>query len=92
MCNLLLMNNQGRLFKWRTFSVPSKLFRPFLSLFPFYLLLLQMNTGKCLSGGACATFVGYELYSINVVGNIWEPRKFTRYHISNRQVNAYAIA
>ena len=23
MCNLLLMNNQGRLFKWRTFSVPS---------------------------------------------------------------------
>ena len=23
-CNLLLMNNQGCLFKWRTFSVPSK--------------------------------------------------------------------
>ena len=33
-------------------------FRPFLSLFPIYFLLLQMNTGKCLSGGARATFVG----------------------------------
>ena len=33
-------------------------FRPFLSLFPIYFLLLQMNMGKCLSGGACATFVG----------------------------------
>ena len=32
-------------------------FRPFLSLFPIYFLLLQMNMGKCLSGGACATFV-----------------------------------
>ena len=33
-------------------------FPPFLSLFPIYFLLLQMNMGKCLSGGACATFVG----------------------------------
>ena len=29
-------------------------------------------------------------YSINVVGNIWEPRKFTRYYTLKRQVNVYA--
>ena len=30
MCNLLLMNNQGRLFKWRTFSVPSLIQGPLI--------------------------------------------------------------
>ena len=30
-------------------------------------------------------FLWVKQYSINVVGNIWEPRKFTRYHISKWQ-------
>lgn len=30
--------------------------------------------------------------SINVVGNIWEPRKFTRYLLPNDKIDAYAIA
>ena len=38
-------------------------FRLFLSFFPIYFLLLQMNMGKCLSGGACATFVGKTIAS-----------------------------
>ena len=42
-------------------------FRLFLSLFPIYFLLLQMNMGKGLSGGACATFVGKTITALAVI-------------------------
>ena len=44
-----------------------------------------------LSGGALRILL-VNNHSINVVGNIWEPRKFTRYYTLKRQVNVCAIA
>ena len=44
-----------------------------------------------LSGGADTIFV-LKQYSINVVGNIWEPRKLSMIYKSKDKIDAYAIA
>ncbi len=50
------------------------------------------NKHDSLSAGRRYDFRGNNKYSINVVGNIWEPRKFIRYLLPNDKIDAYAIA